>query len=343
MDPLSRRLTGSPAVSSRETIDSLGEEGKTAEIREAARRFPMRWNSYYLGLVDVDDPNDPIRRIAFPDPQELESCSGDLADPVGERLRTPVPFVVRKHRDRAVFLVTSRCHIYCRFCFRRSFPDGDHLDPSDGTLDRAIEYLTSDRELEEVILSGGDPLTLPDATLQSLIGRLSVTGNGRGLQRLRVHSRALVQDPSRITPQLAGILASGLPMRFVTHFNHPNERTEQTRQAVAVLREAGMPVSNQSVLLRGVNDDPSVLENLFCGLLEDGVKPYYLHHPDRVPGAASFYLEPERGLAIFNDLAIRLDGGPALPRYVIDPPDGSGKIDVRRWLESSPRRHTEKA
>lgn len=323
-----RTLTGSPALPLDEVAGRFGlSEGPEREVlREAARRFPLRWTRYYLDLADPRDPEDPIRRIALPTPGELMSSPVELADPVGERGSSPVPFVVRKHRDRAVLLVTSRCHVYCRFCFRR---EGGYRDPNEEELDRAVAYLTGQPELREVILSGGDPLALPDEILGDLVARLSASPR---LESLRFHTRAPVHDPARVTPGLAAALASGLPARVVLHFDHPREITAETRRVVSTFLEAGLPVLNQSVLIAGVNDHADTLEELFRGLHRERIQPYYLHHPDPAPGAGAFYLEPERGLALYRELERRLAGGPALPRYVIDPPDGSGKLPVDRYL-----------
>jgi lysine 2,3-aminomutase len=330
------RFSGSAAVALAEVAARFGVgPALDPERAAAARRFPVRWTSYYLGLADAADPADPIRRIAFPEPGELESGPGDLVDPVGERRVTPLPFVVRKHRDRAILLVTARCHVYCRFCFRRSFPDGAHRDPPAHALDAALDYLAGESDLREVILSGGDPLVLPDETLRSIVARLSAIGQ---LESLRVHTRAPVHDPARVTPELTRALASGLPMWVVLHFDHPREVTAETARAVSLLLEAGLPVLNQTVLLAGVNDDPATLATLFRALLRARVKPYYLHHPDRVSGARAFWVELERGLAIYRELRRRLGGGPALPQYVLDLPDGSGKVPVESLVPLDPPR-----
>jgi lysine 2,3-aminomutase len=323
-----RTLTGSPALPLREVAGRFGLSGGPQEemLREAARRFPLRWTRYYLDLADPGDPEDPIRRIALPAPAELRPSPVELADPVGERRVSPVPFVVRKHRDRAVLLVTSRCHVYCRFCFRR---EGGHRDPGEAELDRALAYLATDPDLREVILSGGDPLVLPDETLGELVARLS---DSERLESLRIHTRAPVHDPARVTPKLAAALSSGLPTRVVLHCDHPREITSETRRVVSLFLEAGLPVLNQSVLLAGVNDDADTLEELCRALHRERIQPYYLHHPDPAPGAGAFHLEPERGLTLYRELERRLAGGPALPRYVIDRPDGSGKVPVERYL-----------
>lgn len=317
-----RRLTGSAAVPLDEVARRFGEDPADPARAAATRRFPARWTRYYLDLADPDDERDPIRRIAFPDPLELEPHAEELADPVGERERNPAPFVVRKHADRAILLVTARCHVYCRFCFRRAFPDGAHRDPDDAQLEAAFAYLESQPDLREVILSGGDPLVLPDEELGRIVERLSSMAQ---LTRIRVHSRAPVHDPARVTVSLVEALTAGLPLWFVIHADHPREITDELRAAVGEFRRAGVPVLNQSVLLAGVNDDPATLESLCRKLVDAQIVPYYLHHPDRVPGAGSFYLDIERGRAIHRELRRRLGGGIALPSYVIDPPDGSGK------------------
>ncbi len=244
--------------------------------------------------------------------------------------KSPVPFVVRKHADRAILLVSSRCHVYCRFCFRRTFPDGAHRDPTPDQLDAAIEYLAGQDELREVILSGGDPLALSDEELRRIVERLS---RAPQLERLRVHTRAPVHDPARVTPELAAALSCGLPSWIVLHFDHPREVTAETRRTVGVFLAAGLPVLNQTVLLAGVNDDAATLEALCRALVRERIKPYYLHHPDRVPGGGAFYVEIERGLAIYRELRRRLGGGLALPAYVIDLPDGSGKVAVEALVD----------
>jgi len=332
-----RTLTGSPAVPLKEVADKLDGSGDASAgldpaRREAARRFPVRWTRYYLDLAGSQEAEDPIRRIAFPDPAELEPHPAQLADPVGEQDRSPCPYVVRKHADRAILLVTSRCHVYCRFCFRRSFPDGEHREPSMEALEEALDYLAGEQDLREVILSGGDPLVLPDEELRRIIARLSAMPQ---LTHLRLHTRAPVHDPARVTAPLAEALASGLPMWVVLHFDHPREVTSETRRVVGLLLAAGMPVLNQTVLLAGVNDDAETLEQLFTALVRERVKPYYLHHPDRVPGGGSFYVEIERGLEIYRELRRRVSGGAALPSYVIDLPDGSGKIPVEQYAETA--------
>ena len=305
-----------------EAARRLGHAG--TRWREAARLFPVRWPAGYLELAEAPG-GEAIRRMGVPDEAELEPDPGDLADPVSDRRLRPVPHVVQKHPDRAILLVTGRCNFYCRFCLRRS---GEELAA-------AIDHLASQRELREVILSGGDPLVLPDGRLRAILGRL---GELEQLETVRVHTRAPVHFPERVTTGLVELLrASPHPAWLVTHFDHPIELRPQALAALARLADGGLPLLDQSVLLRGVNDCPDVLAALFRGLYRARVRPYYLHHPDRAPGNAAFRVSVARGRSIFSALRERLPG-PALPAYVVDLPDGSGKVPVESLVEVAPGR-----
>ncbi len=331
--PRARTLTvGARALPLAEAARRLGV-ALDPSARAAARRLPLRFPAPYAALVRPEDPHDPIRRIAWPDPEELAPDPGAFADPVGEDALHPHPALVRKYPDRALLLLTSRCHFYCRFCFRA----GHGADPSEGDVNAAIELLARDPLVREVILSGGDPLVLPDAALARVLRRLARIPS---LERVRLHTRAPVHDPARVTAALARTLAaaSPAPLRVVLHATHPRELTADFEGAVARLRAAGFPVLDQSVLLRGVNADVETLAALFEGLAARGVAPYYLHHPDRIAGTARFRVGIEDGLALWGALRARV-AAEALPRYVLDLPDGSGKVDVealervdaRRW------------
>jgi lysine 2,3-aminomutase len=304
-----------------------------APWRDAARAFPVRWPAGYLALAERPG-GEAIRRMGVPDPSELRPDPGDLADPVGESRRSAVPFVVQKHADRAILLVTARCHFYCRFCFRRSFPGGDHRDPTAAQLDAALDHLLGQPGLREVILSGGDPLVLPDERLAAIVARIRRAAQ---VETVRVHTRAPVHYPERVTDELVRLLAAAGPAWVVVHFDHPAELHAAALGAVGRLVDAGVPVLDQSVLLAGVNDDPDVLAELCRGLYRARVKPYYLHHPDRAPGNARFRVTVPRGLSIYRDLR-KLLSGPALPAYVIDLPDGTGKVPVESLIEVAPGR-----
>lgn len=316
------RWAGSPAAPLADAARRMGTVwDETA--RRAAFRLPIRIPRDYLGLVREGDPEDPIRRIAWPDPEELLRDPAAIEDPVGESRLKPHRLVVRKYPDRALLLVTTRCHFYCRFCFRAGTHD---QDPPLEELEEAIGTLRDDSGLREVILSGGDPLVLPDDELGTLLGWLDRI---RSLQVIRIHTRAPVHDPPRVTADLALRLAqaSPRPLWVVVHATHPRELTPAFEEAIARLAAPGIGLLNQTVLLAGVNADPAILEELFSGLYARRVKPYYLHHPDRIAGTGRFRVTIEEGLRIFTQLRQRLTG-PALPAYVIDLPDGSGKIPV---------------
>lgn len=293
------------------------------------RLFSVRLTRSFAKRIDWSNAKDPLALQVLPDPRELDDAAG-LIDPVGDAARSPVPWVVHKYPDRALLLLTKRCHLYCRYCFRRTFDPADGEDPIGAELDAAIDYLNG-VALEEVILSGGDPLTVRDAKLLDVIDRLRPA-----VPRIRIHTRAPITRPERVTVDLARALARRRPVWVVVHCNHPRELSAPVDQALARLIDAGLPVLNQSVLLRGVNDDPAVLAELGRALVRRGVKPYYLHHTDAVRGAAHFTVSVERGLDIYRELRRRVDGL-ALPRYVIDPPDGRGKMDVEAWVQGQRR------
>lgn len=289
--------------------------------RLADESFPVRVTRSWARRMR--SARGPLGLQALPSVAELQPHRGDQPDPVGEGRRRVHPLIVQKHSDRALLLTTKRCHLYCRYCFRRDH-DGVR-DPDRGELLEALE-VAAGTGARELILSGGDPLSLSDDKLAWLLeqaqDRFSV---------LRVHTRAPITAPWRVTEALSGLLSSVGPTWVVVHANHPDELSPDVDQALARLVDAGLPVLNQSVLLAGVNDDVEVLESLCEALVERRVFPYYLHHTDPVPGNADFRVSLEDGWRIYSSLRERLSGV-ALPRYVIDPPDGSGKVDVERWM-----------
>lgn len=296
---------------------------------DADAAFSVRVTRSFWSRMDHDDPDDPLARQVLPDPRELDDPEG-LDDPVGDAARSPVPWVVHKYGDRALLLLTKRCHLYCRYCFRRTFEPDPAQDPDEDALDVAVGYLRA-AGLEEVILSGGDPLAVRDARLFDVMDRLRPA-----VPRIRLHSRAPITRPDRVTDELVEGLRARRPVWVVVHCNHPRELSPEVDAALARLVDAGIPVLNQAVLLAGVNDDVDVLAELGRALVRRSVKPYYLHHTDRVRGAGHFAVSLERGLALYRRLRERVDGV-SLPRYVIDPPDGSGKMDVEAWVAGQRR------
>ena len=279
----------------------------------------MRLPRGYLG--DARDPTDPRLKTALPANDELAAHPGDVPDPVGEQARSPVPWGVQKHPDRVLLLLTKRCHVYCRYCFRRDHEPGEGEDPSPEAWNSLLAWARASGA-REAILSGGDPLAIPDARLFE-----AIDGLRPDVPVIRVHTRAPITFPQRITAALVHGLRARAPVWVLVHANHPVELSPPVREALGRLVDAGVPVLNQAVLLRGINDDPNVLAALMEELVALRVFPYYLHHPDAAPGNAAFRLSEAEGLAIYERLRGRVSGV-ALPQYVVDPPDGSGKRPV---------------
>ncbi len=292
---------------------------------EVDARFPVRLPRGYV--AGAGDPSDPRLRTALPDARELLADPGDVPDPVGDAARSPIPWVVRKHEDRVLLLLTKRCHLYCRYCFRRDHDPGEgaRQDPTPAEWDAMVAYARGSGA-REAILSGGDPLAVSDARLFGLIDALRPD-----VPVVRIHTRAPITFPQRVTEALVEGLRARAPVWVLVHANHASELTPPVRAALARLVDAGLPVLNQAVLLAGVNDDADTLATLCEELVALRVFPYYLHHVDPVPGNAHFRVDAARGRAIHDALSRRVSGL-ALPRYVIDPADGRGKVDAHRWF-----------
>jgi lysine 2,3-aminomutase len=287
--------------------------------QEVASQFPVRLPRGYLGAATRAD--DPRLLTALPAAQELRADPGDVPDPVGEQGRSPLPWVVRKHADRVLLLLTKRCHVYCRYCFRRDHVPGEGEDPTAAEWEAMLAYARTSGA-REVIFSGGDPLALPDARVFAAIDAVRPQ-----VPVVRIHTRAPVTLPSRVTDRLVAGLRARAPVWVLVHVNHPVELSSEVDGALARLVDAGVPVLNQSVLLRGVNDDVAVLAELSEALVARRVFPYYLHHPDAAPGNAHFRVPLAEGQALYAALRRRVSGL-ALPTYVLDPPDGTGKQAV---------------
>lgn len=288
--------------------------------REVAARFPVGIPRAWADRAEAR-PDDPLLRTALPDARELATDVGDVADPVGDAAMSPLPWVVRKHRDRVLLLLTKRCHLYCRYCFRRNHRPGDAEDPTPAEWDAMLAY-AAQSGAREVILSGGDPLAVRDERIFEAIDALRGT-----VPVVRLHTRAPITYPQRVTDALAKGLRARAPVWVLVHANHPRELEGEVPTALARLVDAGIPVLNQAVLLAGINDDVDVLEALSDRLLRLRVFPYYLHHTDAAEGNAHFRVTTERGLVLYEGLRARVSGV-GLPAYVVDPPDGSGKRPV---------------
>jgi len=307
-------------VSKREMMERTPEMEATYASADAL--FAVRLTRSFADRMNWEDPNDPLLLQVLPQSDEL--LDEGLSDPVGDAHQSPVPWIVRKHKDRILLLVTKQCHLHCRYCFRRTYDPSDKSHPSAGEWDTAIEYIKRERP-NEVILSGGDPLTLSNRKLFQVIDEVSPYCNV-----VRIHSRAPVTCPSRVDNALVEGLKQRRPIWFVTHCNHVNELNDEVKQAFRLIVDGGIPLLNQMVLLKKINDSAETLQELCDALVREGVAPYYLHHPDRVHGASHFYVELEEGRRIYNELRT-LVSGISCPKYVVDPPDGRGKQPVMEW------------
>jgi lysine 2,3-aminomutase len=308
---LAHRLTGYPETP---------QEGEMATV---AQHLRVRVPGYYLGLIQ-GEPNDPIARQSLPTLGELET-EDFSADPGREDdpRHSPVPHLTHRYPDRALLLVTEACPMYCRFCMRKRKTLRSGGVTSE-TVALGIAHIARTPAIREVILSGGDPLMLPDARLAGILGEIRAIPHVR---LLRVHTRMPCVEPRRVTPELARTIAQHAPVHVCVHFNHPREVTAEAKEALGHLIDAGLPVHNQAVLLRGINEDPGILRDLFRGLMRCGVHPYYLHHADLIPGTAHFRTSIQRGLEIVE--ALRRDAPDlAMLHYVLDTPGGGGKIPL---------------
>jgi lysine 2,3-aminomutase len=292
---------------------------------DADRAFPIRVTRSFWDRITPADPNDPLALQVLPDPRELVPRGDDLRDPVGDAAQSPVPWVVRKYPDRVLLLLTKRCHLYCRYCFRRDHQPGEAEDPTPEEWARAVDWVRGQRP-REVILSGGDPLAVKLERLLETIDALRSS-----VRVVRIHTRAPITFPEVVTDALVDGLRARGPVWVVVHCNHPRELAPDVDRGLARLVDAGIPVLNQAVLLRGVNDDPDVLAELMNALVDRRVHPYYLHVTDRARGNAHLRVELARAVELYDALKLRT-GGTAMPRLVLDPPDGSGKVDATRLL-----------
>ncbi len=292
-----------------------------AAAEEPARQFPMLVPRALLGRMGRGDPGDPVLRQVLPQPEELQPAPGFSDDPVGEVHGACAPGVLQKYPGRSLMVATSRCGVHCRYCFRRHFPFPAGTAAADD-WQPALRRLARDASIREVILSGGDPLTLPDAELARLADRLAAIPH---LRRLRVHTRLPVVVPDRVGEQLpAWLRATRLTSVLVVQVNHCAELDAAAGAALGRLVDAGVPVLSQSVLLRGVNDSVDALAALFERLVDLRAVPYYLHQLDRVAGAAHFEVPEAEGAALVAALRARLPGY-AVPRYVRQPATGPCK------------------
>ncbi len=292
-------------------------DAKYDELQSVHNEFPLRITPYYLSLIKKE--GDPIWKQSIPDIQELYGSGFD--DPLHEEEDSPVRCITHRYPDRVLFYVSAFCAMYCRFCTRKR-KVSDPLSVKECDLNNGIHYIQNHPEIRDVIVSGGDPFLLEDEAIDHILGQLRAIPH---IQILRIGTRTPVTLPHRITSSLCAILKKYHPLFINTHFNHPNEITPESSEACRKLADAGIPLGNQSVLLKGVNDNPAVMKLLMQKLLQIRVKPYYIYQADLVKGTEHFRTSVQKGLKIIESLR-GFTSGLAVPHYVIDAPKGGGKI-----------------
>ncbi|HWS63129.1 MAG TPA: lysine-2,3-aminomutase-like protein [Steroidobacteraceae bacterium] len=293
-------------------------------LPEVTHRYDYRLTPYLQSLLRGRPAHDPLVRQFLPDDRELHALPHESADPIGDIPFSPVKGIVHRYPDRVLLKVAHACPVYCRFCFRREMV-GRRGEPLQGAaLDGAIDYVRSHPGVWEVILTGGDPLALSPRRLNDVLVRLATISHVR---ILRIHTRMPIVDPESIDDSLTGALKVTTPVYVALHINHPQEITEPVVAAIGRLLDTGAVLLSQTVLLRGVNDDAAVLEQLFRRLVALKVRPYYLHHPDLAPGTSHFRVSIEIGQALVHTLR-QIMSGLCMPTYVLDIPGGFGKVPI---------------
>lgn len=287
--------------------------------------LPFRITPYYASLLSPSDPSQAIRRSVVPVMDEYLTSPGEAQDPLSEEHQSPVPGLVHRYPDRVLFLTTGFCSTYCRYC-TRSRMVGNHgkFRGSITQWQQAIAYIQATPQVRDVLLSGGDPLTLPDSHLDYLLSSISRIPH---VEIVRIGTKVPVVLPQRITPKLIRILKKYQPLWMSIHFTHPDELTPETRAACNLLADAGIPLGSQTVLLKGINDDVATLTPLFHGLLKNRVRPYYLYQCDPILGSSHFRTTVDKGIEMIEGLRGHTTGY-AIPHYVIDAPGGGGKIPL---------------
>lgn len=295
-------------------------------LAAVAARYAVAVTPDLDALIDRADPRDPIARQFVPDVAELDHKPEELADPIGDDTHSPVEGIVHRYPDRVLLKITHVCAVYCRFCFRREMvgpTKPNALSPD--ALARALDYIRSDRNIWEVILTGGDPLVLSPRRLRAVMTELAGIDH---VKVVRLHTRVPIADPTRVTSELVRAMkASGKATYVAVHVNHARELSASARESLARMADAGIPLLSQTVLLKDVNDTPEVLGTLMRALVECRVKPYYLHHGDLAPGTSHLRADIATGQKLMRDLHGRLSGL-CQPTYVLDIPGGHGKSPI---------------
>lgn len=315
----------------RNRITSLKKLGRIIDLSDSEQQamafngatLPLAVTPYYASLISPDNPEQPIRRTMVPTVGELLVSQGEEHDPLGEESHSPVPGLVHRYPDRVLFLVTDYCSSYCRYC-TRSRMVGKRKGHSLARWQKALAYIAATPAIRDVLLSGGDPLTLPDEQLDWLLTRLRRIPH---VELVRIGTKAPMVLPQRITPELVAMLRRHHPLWLSIHCTHPDELTPEAARACALLADAGIPLGSQTVLLAGINDSLETMRGLMHGLVKLRVKPYYLYQCDPIIGSAHFRTPVSRGLELYQGLRGHTTGY-AVPNYVIDAPGGGGKIPL---------------
>jgi len=298
-------------------------ESEHTKFRFQDSALPVAITPYYASLIDPNDPQQAIRRAMIPVAGELLVSPGEAADPLGEDGHSPVKGIVHRYPDRVLFLVTDYCSSYCRYC-TRSRMVGKRTKGGMKQWQQAINYIAGNSAIRDVLISGGDPLTLADSQLNWLLGKLR---NIPHVELIRIGTKVPFVLPQRITPELIGILKNYHPLWMSIHCMHPDELTTEAKQACTMLADAGIPLGSQTVLLAGINDSVETMKSLMHGLVKMRIKPYYLYQCDPILGSAHFRTPVSKGLEIYQGLRGHTTGY-AVPTYVIDAPGGGGKIPL---------------
>ena len=310
-------------IPSLDKVARLGTAEK-GDLKKCLKKFTMAITPYYAALMDKRDRNCPVRMQAIPQALELNDDPSDLSDPLHEDVDSPVPGLTHRYPDRVLLLVTNICSMNCRHCTRRRFVGLTDTNMSSANLDKAIDYIRKTRQVRDVLISGGDPLVLSDDALEAIIKKLRAIDH---VEIIRIGTRTPVVMPMRITDSLVGMLKKYHPVYVNTHFNHPREMTAEAFEACRKLADAGIPVGNQSVLLKGINDCPQTMKRLVHELLMARVKPYYIYQCDLSKGISHFRTTISKGIEIIENLRGHTTGM-AVPTFVVDAPGGGGKTPV---------------
>ena len=312
-----------------QTVEQLRQVIRLTPSEESAAtrrsgRFIMGIPPYWMALMDPDDPTCPIRRQAVPVEEEYKLSPNDMIDPLGEDSHMPVPGLVHRYPDRVLLLVVEICSMYCRFCTRSRVVGTSAGFSKPANIDAAIDYIRAHRKIRDVLISGGDPLTLSDERLDEVLTKLKAIPH---VEFIRIGTRNPVTLPYRVTESLCEMLKKHKPVWMSLHFNHPKEVTPPVKKACGMLADSGVPLGSQTVLMKGINDRPAIMKKLFHELLKIRVRPYYIYQCDPVKGTAHFRTPVSTGIHIIEKLRGHTTGY-AVPTFVVDGPGGGGKIPL---------------